>query len=435
MTKELVALLGAHDIGHVRQDQRGRLTFTYDDRWRHAPGAHPLSLSMPLAAAEHGHAVVEAFLWGLLPDNSHILDRWGRRFRVSARNAFALIAHVGEECAGAVQFVRPDRLKKLVAGKASAVHWLDTAEVAERLRALRADQSAWRRPGDAGQFSLAGAQPKTALLLENARWGVPSGRTPTTHILKPPTGELDGHVENEHFCLALARELGLPAAASSVMRFDDEIAIVVERYDRLRTRDGIVRVHQEDVCQALGVPPMKKYESEGGPGVRQIAELLRTHSSARDEDVARLLDSVALNWLIAGPDAHAKNYSILIGAGGQTRFAPLYDLASALPYPTLDLHKTTLAMKLGGEYRLRAIGPRQWHKASAELRLDPARVRSRVLDLAARIPDVSATVRRRMIASGLRHPIVDRLVGLLAKRAAQCAALVAEAPRAKGPLG
>jgi len=423
VTKELIAILGVREMGRVHQDQRGRLTFVYDDAWRQAPNAHPLSLSMPLAASEHGHAVVESFVWGLLPDNSHILDRWGRRFRVSARNAFALIAHVGEECAGAVQFVRPERVKLLGKGPKS-VRWLDTAGVGERLRALRADQSAWRRPGDTGQFSLAGAQPKTALFFERGRWGVPSGRTPTTHILKPPTGELDGHVENEHFCLALARELGLPAAASTVTRFGDEVAIVVERYDRLRTRGGVLRVHQEDVCQALGVMPTKKYESEGGPGVRDIAELLRAHSSARAEDLDRFVDAVALNWLIGGPDAHAKNYSILIGGGGQTRLAPLYDLASALPYPKLDLHKTTLAMKLGGEYRLRAIGPRQWHKLAAELRLDPTAVRDRVRALAGRIPDGAATVRRQAVASGLRHPVVEQLPALLAKRAAQCAELL-----------
>jgi len=427
MTKELVALLAEREIGRVRQDQRGRLAFTYDERWQQAPDAYPLSLSMPLAASEHGHATIEAFLWGLLPDNAHILDRWGRRFRVSARNAFALIAHVGEDCAGAVQFVAPDRVKALVGGPGGTVEWLDTGGVAERLRALRADQSAWRRPGDTGQFSLAGAQPKTALLFQRGRWGVPSGRMPTTHILKPPTGELAGHVENEHFCLALARELGLPAAASEVVRFDDEVAIVVERYDRLRDGGGILRVHQEDVCQALGIPPMKKYESEGGPGVRHIAELLRAHSSARDEDVARLVDSIALAWLIAGPDAHAKNYSILIGAAGRARLAPLYDVASALPYPQLDTRRMTLAMKIGGEYRLRGVGPRQWRKLAAELRLDHAHVEARVRELAARIPDAAAMVRRRAVGHGLRHAVIDRLPGLLAARAAQCAKLLSAA--------
>jgi serine/threonine-protein kinase HipA len=424
MSGELTALLGGREVGRILQDRRGRLAFAYDESWRGDPDAYPLSLSMPLAASEHGPGPVEAFLWGLLPDNVQILDRWARRFRVSPRNAFALIAHVGEECAGAVQFVRPDRVKALLGGGRRSVQWLESADVAERLRALRVDQSAWRQPGDTGQFSLAGAQPKTALLLENGRWGVPSGRTPTTHILKPPMVELDGHVENEHFCLALARELGLPAAASEVRRFDGEIAIVVERYDRLRIHDGIVRVHQEDVCQALGVMPTRKYESEGGPGVRRIAELLRIQSSARDADLATFLDAIAFNWLIGGSDAHAKNYSILLAAGGQARLAPLYDLGSVLPYPKIDAHKVTLAMKLGGEYRLRAIGPRQWHKLAAELRLDPARVRDRVRELAGAIPDAAATVRGHAHDSGLRHPIVERLAEVLARRAVQCARLL-----------
>jgi serine/threonine-protein kinase HipA len=429
MTRELVALLDGREVGRVRRDPRGRLTFTYDDRWRRARDAYPLSLSMPLAASEHGAGRVEAFLWGLLPDNVHILDRWGRRFRVSPRNAFALIAHVGEECAGAVQFALPDRVKTLVAGARRPVRWLAAADVAERLGALRADQSAWRQPDDTGQFSLAGAQAKTALLLEKGRWGVPSGRTPTTHILKPPMVDLDGHVEIEHFCLALARELGLPAAASDVRRFDGEIAIVIERYDRVRTGGRVVRIHQEDACQALGVMPTRKYESEGGPGVRRIAELLRVHSSARDADLATLLDAIAFNWLIAGSDAHAKNYSILLAAGGQVRLAPLYDLASVLAYPRIDAHKVTLAMKLGGEYRLRAIGPRQWHKLAAELRLDPARVRDRVCELAGMLPDAAQTVRRRARESGLRHPIVARVAELLARRAIACAALLsARAP-------
>ncbi len=145
---------------------------------------------------------------------------------------------------------------------------------------MRAGHSAWRAASDTGQFSLAGAQPKTALLFERKRWGVPSGRIPTTHILKPPTGEWDGHAENEHFSLQLARALGLIVPNSSFVRFQDEIAIVVERYDRARAGGRWVRIHQEDMCQALGLHPTRKYESDGGPGVQRIVELLREQSSS-----------------------------------------------------------------------------------------------------------------------------------------------------------
>lgn len=420
MTPELIALLSGREIGRIERDRRGRLTFTYDEDWREAEDAHPLSLSMPMAAAEHGHAVTEAFLWGLLPDNEAILDRWARRFQVSARNPFALIAHVGEDCAGAVQFVRPERLEACLTAEPEAVAWLDEAAVAERLRLLRADPSAWRAPRDTGQFSLAGAQPKTALLLAEGRWGVPSGRTPTTHILKPPTGAFDGHAENEHFCLVLARRLGLPTATSRIMRFEDQIAIVIERYDRHRTETGILRVHQEDVCQAMGIPPLQKYQHEGGPGAPEIIELLRTHSSAREEDVDTFLDSLAFNWLVAGTDAHAKNFSLLIGSAGRVRLAPLYDLASALPYDDMQLQKLKLAMKIGPDYRLRDIGLREWRRLAETVRVDPNRLLVRVQELAARMPDEATSLRERLRSEGLSHDVIDRLAERLAARAGDC---------------
>jgi serine/threonine-protein kinase HipA len=328
VTSELIALLGGQVVGRVRRDARGRLTLVYDRSWQEAPDAYPLSLSMPLTAQEHGPVVVDAFLWGLLPDNEIVLQRWGQRFQVSPRSAFALLSHVGEDCAGAVQLVPPDRLEAVQSGGRGQVQWLDEHDIAERLRRLREDHAAWRLQRDVGQFSLAGAQPKTAFLLANGRWGIPSGRMPTTHILKPPTGGFDGHAENEHVCLALARAVDLPAATSQVLRFEKEIAIAVERYDRRRLGNRVMRVHQEDVCQALAILPTRKYQNEGGPGVSTVVELLRTHSSAREEDIRSFVDAVGFNWLIAGTDAHAKNYSLLIAGGPRVRLAPLYDLAS-----------------------------------------------------------------------------------------------------------
>ena len=420
MTAELIALLGDGQAGRVRRDRRGRLSFVYDEAWRNMRHARPLSVSMPLTAAEHGHAAIDAFLWGLLPDNELVLGRWAQRFQVSARNAFALVSHVGEDCAGAVRFVRPERVDTCLGSEPERIAWIDTDEVAERLRLLRADHSAWRVPRDTGQFSLAGAQPKTALLLENGRWGVPSGRTPTTHILKPPTGEFDGHAENEHFCLMLARRLGLPAATSRVMHFNDEAAIVVERYDRRHTDRGLVRVHQEDACQAAGVPPTRKYENEGGPGARTIIELLRTHSDRREEDVSTFVDALIFNWLVAGTDAHAKNYSFLIGARGRLRLAPLYDLASALPHDHMDFRKLRLAMKIGRSYRLRDIGGREWRRFARDVRLDPEALLRRMEHLAERLPDHAAAVREEAVSQGLKHRIIDRLCGSLTERAAAC---------------
>lgn len=421
MSDELVALIDGQESGRVRQGRDGLLTFVYAESWQQARNAYPLSLSLPLALSVHGHDAVHAFLWGLLPDSEPILDTWARRFGVSARNPFSLLANVGEDCAGAVQFVRPDRVDGIRDGTLDKIEWLTVADVAERLRILRTDHAAWRRPGDEGQFSLAGARPKTALILDDGRWGLPSGRTPTTHILKPPTGEYDGFVENEHFCLELAAALGLPAARSRIMRFEEQVAIVVERYDRVRTDTGWVRVHQEDLCQALGVPPTRKYENEGGPGVDSVVRLLRDNSGAPEEDVSTFVSALALNWLIAGTDGHAKNYSILIGSRGSVRLAPLYDVASALPYPaSLDPYKIKLAMKLGGEYFVRKIGRHQWENLAVQLQMDRYDLLNRVMGMAESAPDLGSEVRRAAERDGITHPVLNRLADAVATRVKAC---------------
>lgn len=427
-------------------DRRGKMRFIYEEVWRTSAAAIPLSLSLPLAAREHEHDAIDAYLWGLLPDNLAILDRWGKQFQVSARNAFALLSHVGEDCPGAVQLLPPDRVAAATSSTPSPVVWIDEEQVAQRLAALRRDHAAWRRQDDAGYFSLAGAQPKTALLYQGGRWGIPSGRAPTTHILKPSIGEYEGQAHNEHFCLALARACGLPTARSEVLHFGDELAISVERYDRrpspttsrgglvgnlagnlagdlaseLAAASRIIRIHQEDTCQALGRRPESKYQAEGGPAPEEIVMLLRTHSSAALQDVATFVDALLFNWVIGGTDAHAKNYSILLAARGQVRLAPLYDLASALPYPELPYRKLKLAMKMGGKYRLHEIGSREMRKLADDMGLPRDGLRDRALALATALPDHAADLARRCEEDGLKHPVLARLAAAIGERARNC---------------
>ncbi len=400
--------------GSLERLSSGQLRFRYDDDYRSRDGATPLSLSMPLELGRFGHREIHPWLQGLLPDNDRVLTRWGQQFHVSPSSPFALLGTpIGLECSGAVQFRRASAGVE----QPAVVDWLDEDGVAKRIRALREDQAAWTTRSTKGQFSLAGAQAKFALRREEGRWGMPSGSEPTTHILKPAIDGLTDHDLNEHLCLAAAGRVGLPVARTWVERFVDEAALVVERYDRIETRGRLVRLHQEDLCQALGVSPVRKYQNEGGPSPGDIAQLLRRtmNSGDADEAVRTFADGLIWNWLIGGTDAHAKNYSVLLVAN-TVRFAPLYDIASALPYGDHE-RKLKLAMKLGGSYDIYPAYNR-WGKAAKELGLSADELTGRVEVLARRAPAAFAAAAEEVDHLGRDLP--ERLTDLIADRVARC---------------
>jgi serine/threonine-protein kinase HipA len=422
MTDALHVILQDVLAGTIEKLPNGRLRFTYDDTYRARDGATPLSLSMPVQVQVHSDNVITPWLWGLLPDNEQVLARWTRRFHVS-RSPFALLStQIGEDCAGAVRFAQPDQLDRVLR-RAGSVEWFTDDEVAFRLKELREDSTNWLGREFTGQFSLAGAQAKTALLYMDRRWGEPSGSTPTTHILKPAVAGFDDHDLNEHLCLSAARRAGLVVVRTRVSRFGDESAVVVDRYDRSVQGKVIVRVHQEDLCQALGIPPTEKYQNDGGPSPATIASLLRSAMPPRvaDEAVWRFADALIWNWLIAGTDGHAKNYSLLL-AGDQVRFAPLYDIASALPYGMHE-KKLRLAMKIGGDYR---IFPERntWPEAARELGLDPEALVDRVRTLGSLLPVAFAEAAKAPDVVALARPMPDVLVSLVTERAGRCLRLL-----------
>ncbi|MDQ6776873.1 MAG: HipA domain-containing protein [Actinomycetota bacterium] len=265
------------------------------------------------------------------------------------------------------------------------------------------------------------------MLFQDGRWGVPSGATPTTHILKPAVTGFDDHDLNEHLCLDAARRAGLLAARTTVSRFGDETAVVVTRYDRHAAPGGeILRVHQEDLCQALGVPPSRKYQNEGGPGPAQITRLLRdAMPPAVAEDAAwRFADALIWNWVVAGTDAHAKNYSLLL-AGNQVRLAPLYDMASALPYSVHE-RKLRFAMKIGGDYRV-FLERNTWPEAARELGVDAAAIVDRARELANSTPEAFADAVGAPAVAALHRALPDKLLALVADRAARCCKLLESA--------
>ena len=425
----LVVVLEDAIAGTLTRSRGGRLAFSYEEDYRRRPETTPLSLTLPKQTSEHAGAKLDAWLWGLLPDDPAVLRCWARQFHVSASPFALLSTPIGEDCAGAVRFIAPDRLEELV-DQPGSVTWLAEEEVAERLRDLRTDRTAWLAFSPAGRFTLAGAQAKTALLCRDGRWGGPSGAIPTTHILKTAITGLDGHDLNEHLCLDAARRAGLLAARTRIERFREETALVVTRFDRIAAGETIRRIHQEDLCQALGIAPSRKYQNEGGPGPADIARLLRTTlpSTTAESAIRQFADALAWNWLIAGTDAHAKNYSLRL-TGPEARLAPLYDIASALPYGIHE-RKLRLAMKLGGDYRLYP-DHNPWPGAARELGLDPIELTDRVRELAMLVPHAFADASTTCAASGLNDSFARRLVDLLAGRAEQCLRLLTSTPAAR----
>jgi len=425
MSDSLVVILDDSVAGTLTRLPGGRLRFDYDAAYQAQTGHTPLSLSMPVQVASHSHQEINPWLWGLLPDNDAVLRRWAREFHVAASSAFSLLGTpIGEDCAGSVRFAPPTELERVL-GHTGEVRWLTEDDVAQRLRELREDSTAWLGRSFTGQFSLAGAQAKTALLLEANRWGVPSGPIPTTHILKPAVAGLDDHDLNEHLCLDAARRARLIAARSTIAQFADETAVVVTRYDRSEDPDGtIVRVHQEDLCQALGVPPSEKYQNEGGPTPSKIARLLRDAMPPRvgENAVRRFADALIWNWLIGGTDAHAKNYSVLL-AGDQVRLAPLYDIASALPYGTHE-RKLRLAMKIGSSYDV-YLQRNRWPDAARELGLDGESLVGRARELAQIAPEAFADAVRAPQVVALKRELPSRLLDLVADRARRCLEILA----------
>ncbi len=425
MIHELHALANGQNMGKVFWDSaKDKLSFEYDRAWQGDSQAYPLSLSMPLAADSHAHSVVAPFLWGLLPDNNEVLRRWGQRFQVSPRNPFKLLTHVGEDCAGAVQLVKPEAASNYLSrSRQGKVDWLKEEDIAARIELLRRDSSVWRTGEDTGQFSLAGAQPKTAFYYDpdKDKWGVPSGTIPTTHIFKPANSTFDGYAENEHFCLNLARELGLPSASSQVRYFNGIPVIVLERYDRIREKGKVMRIHQEDACQALARLPQEKYQNDGGPSTLELLTLLREWSSNPEADADVFVKSLVLNWILYGTDAHAKNYSLLIAPGNQVRLAPLYDLASAIPYPrSVPPRKAKLAMKIGGQYLISRIGRREWEKFAKEHRLDKDKLMEVIQSMAGILPSIAEKLDQEMRQQGISNDTTHSLAQSLSGRCKEC---------------
>ena len=379
-------------VGRLLKEPSGAISFQYDESWLGWRQAFPVSLSIPLREDAYRGEPVAAVFENLLPDSEGLRRRVAEKVGARGTDAYSLLAAIGRDCVGALQFIA-DGTDTDIAGTAIEGEAVDDAALEKLLRNLGPAPLGLSRDDDF-RISIAGAQEKTALLRHEGRWLKPRGTTPTTHIFKTQIGQLQNgidlsnSVENEYYCLKLVEAFGLPVNPAGIQTFGETKVLVIERFDRRWTKDGrLLRLPQEDCCQALSVPPTRKYQSDHGPGMVDILNLLKG-SDTPAEDQKLFLKAQILFWLIGATDGHAKNFSIFLRPGGSFSLTPLYDVLSA--QPSLDarqiVHKQMkLAMSVGTNrhYRMDEIHARHFVQISDQAGLPKAIVRAAIEEVSA----------------------------------------------------
>ncbi|OKL45111.1 type II toxin-antitoxin system HipA family toxin [Pseudovibrio exalbescens] len=386
----LSVLLNNRRIGTLIKEPSGAVVFQYDETWLAWDYALPVSLSLPLREEAYRGAPVVAVFENLLPDADALRRRVAERVGAAGTDAYSLLAAIGHDCVGALQFAAGDA----PVDDASAINGAVVDEVAieAMLKGLAQAPLGLSRE-DPFRISVAGAQEKTALLYHEGQWLKPHGTTPTTHIFKTQIGrlpngiDLSDSVENEYYCLRFAAACGLPVTSAAMHTFGETKALVIERFDRRWTRDGrLLRLPQEDCCQALSVPPTRKYQNEGGPGLVDLLQLMKG-SDDPAADQATLLKAQMLFWLIGATDGHAKNFSVFLGPGGSFQLTPLYDILTAQPSlmsRQIDRKQMKLALSVGrnNHYRLDQIHGRHFLQTAEQARLPKGLVHNALSEIA-----------------------------------------------------
>ncbi|QRM35536.1 type II toxin-antitoxin system HipA family toxin [Microvirga sp. VF16] len=419
----LNVFLNSRFVGRLNREASGAIDFQYDSSWLEWEYAFPVSLSLPLREDRYVGAPVVAVFDNLLPDSDSIRRRVAERVGADGVDAYSLLTAVGRDCVGALQFL-PDGQDPDPAGTIDGTP-VDDDEIARLLNNL-ASAPLGLDPDQDFRISIAGAQEKTALLFWEGRWCKPHGTTATTHILKPQIGripngiDLSDSIENEFICLRLTAELGIPSAKVAIGDFGGKRALVVQRFDRHWTRDSrLLRLPQEDCCQALSIPPTLKYQAEGGPGIRDILDLLKG-SDEPEADQSTFLRAAIVFWLLGATDGHAKNFSIFLNPGGRFRLTPFYDVLSA--QPSLDAgqiqrKQMKLAMSVGDKrhYRIDDIMPRHFLQTAEKAGVGAPVVQPILDDLQSAVPGAVERV-VRSLPSGFPEHLVSSIVGGIESR-------------------
>jgi serine/threonine-protein kinase HipA len=396
----LNVFLNGRLVGVLRRQSSGAVDFLYDREWLTWESTFPISLSLPLREDRYIGAPVINVFDNLLPDSDAIRRRLAERVGAGGTDAYSMLAALGRDCVGALQFL-PDGIDPGPAGKIEG-KLIGDAELTNLIQNLAAAPLGLEEDEDF-RISIAGTQEKTALLRHDGKWYKPVGSTATTHILKPQIGrlpngiDLSNSVENEFLCLKLLSALGVPTASAEIADFGGRRTLIVERFDRRWTSDNrLLRLPQEDFCQALSIPPTRKYQSDNGPGMKDILQLLKASDTAHD-DLAIFMRANIAFWLLGATDGHAKNFSIFLGPGGRFRMTPLYDVLSA--QPSLDANQIQrkqfkLAMSVGRSrhYAISEILPRHFIQTAEISGVGTGMVRSIFEDLAENAEQTIGTV-------------------------------------------
>jgi serine/threonine-protein kinase HipA len=344
-------------IGRLEKLKQGGLVFNYEENWIKTPGARPISLSLPLVDTSFSGELVYNFFDNLLPDNPQIRARIQSKFKIPTNHPFDLLANIGKDCVGAIQIVEEDADKF---EKKIKFEIIDEKKIATILRGYQKNPLGMSDETETFRISIAGAQEKTAFLHHYNKWAIPLNDTPTSHIFKLPIGfiahqqlDLTDSCENEWLCLLIAEAFGLSVAKTKIVHFEEIKVLVVERFDRQWSSDStwLMRLPQEDMCQALGLSSNLKYQADGGPGIKEIMRLLLGSSNSKN-DRDFFYRAQILFWLLAAIDGHAKNFSIFIEPEGRFSCTPLYDVMSAYPLiknKQLQSQKIKMAMALRGK--------------------------------------------------------------------------------------
>jgi serine/threonine-protein kinase HipA len=431
----LVVLLNDVPIAQLQQITRGNGALTYLPAIVEARnGSVLLSVSLPVRGEPYSEESSRPFFAGLLPEGL-VRERLCQRFRLDVSDVFGLLWEIGRDCAGAVSLVPPAELDASSTVQ-DGVEWLTDIQLRQLLDDLP-ERPLGVQPPAGVRISLAGAQDKLPVVLGNdGRVGLPRGRTPSTHILKPPSVErtrsgrprYPGLMENEAFCLELAARVGLDVPPARIQEIHGERVLVIERYDRDRSTDGrTMRRHQEDVCQALGLSPLAKYEEDGGPTAPDVVALLRRVSADAARDVLAFLDRLAFNVSIGNLDAHAKNIALLYGPEG-IRLSPAYDLVCTAMYPQLT---NRLAMGVGGQFQADQVTPRHWTQLLEECGLDTTAAREHIADVGDRIVRALSELRNQASERQSDQQVVDAIALIAEQRAGQVRQLASYRPTAR----